>query len=76
MSLWRQISRGLRVLTQRENADQEIDDEVKDYLRKRQAEAAELRREIESRQPGRAELRAKLLARRERQEHSHASAGG
>jgi uncharacterized protein (DUF433 family) len=51
-------------------------DEVKDYLRKRQAEAAELRREIESRQPGRAELRAKLLARRDRQEQGHASAGG
>jgi len=49
-------------------------DEVNDYLRKRQAEAAELRREIESRQPGRAELRAKLLARRDRQEQRHASA--
>ena len=40
-------------------------DEVNDYLRKRQAEADELRREIETRQPGRGELRAKLLARRD-----------
>ena len=51
-------------------------DEVKDYLQRREKEAAELRREIESRQPGRAELRAKLLARRSRQEQGHASAGG
>jgi uncharacterized protein (DUF433 family) len=50
-------------------------DVVNDYLRKRQAEAAGLRREIESRQPGRAELRAKLLARRDQQEQDHASAG-
>lgn len=48
-------------------------DEVNQYLSKRQAEAAELRRDIESRQPGRAELRAKLLARRDRQEKDHAS---
>jgi uncharacterized protein (DUF433 family) len=40
-------------------------DEVDQYLRKREAEAAELRREIESHQPGRAEFRAKLLARRQ-----------
>jgi putative ABC transport system permease protein len=38
MSLWRQISRGLRVLTHREDADQEIDDEVKDYLEHAAAE--------------------------------------
>lgn len=49
-------------------------EEVNDYLRKRQAEAAELRREIESQQVGRAELRAKLLARSDRQEQGHASA--
>ena len=49
-------------------------DEVNDYLLKRQAEAAELRREIESRQTGRGELRAKLLARRDQQEQGHASA--
>ena len=48
-------------------------EEVTDYLRTRQAEAAELRREIESRQPGRNELRAKLLARRDRQAQGHAS---
>ena len=38
MSLWRQISRGLRVLTHREATDQEIDDEVKDYLEHAAAE--------------------------------------
>jgi putative ABC transport system permease protein len=38
MSLWRQISRGLRVLTNRENADREIEDEVKDYLEHATAE--------------------------------------
>jgi uncharacterized protein (DUF433 family) len=43
-------------------------DEVNEYLQKRQTEAAELRREIESRQPDRADRRAKLLARRNRQE--------
>jgi uncharacterized protein (DUF433 family) len=49
---------------------------VDDYLRKRQVEAAALRREIESCQPNKAELRAKLMARRDRQENGHASAGG
>ena len=49
--------------------------EVNDYLQKRRAEAMELRNEIESRQPDRAELRAKLLAHRNRQEQGHASAG-
>jgi uncharacterized protein (DUF433 family) len=48
-------------------------DGIKEYLSKRQAKAAELRRQIEGRQPGRAELRAKLLARRDRQEQGHAS---
>lgn len=38
MSLWRQMSRGLRVLTHREDADQDIDDEVKDYLEHAAAE--------------------------------------
>lgn len=38
MSLWRQITRGLRVLTKREKADQEIDEEVKDYLERAAAE--------------------------------------
>ncbi|HBI42603.1 MAG TPA: hypothetical protein DDY78_07050 [Planctomycetales bacterium] len=51
-------------------------DAVNNYLRTRQAEAAALRREIESCQPNNAELRAKLLARRDRQENGHASAGG
>jgi uncharacterized protein (DUF433 family) len=51
-------------------------DTVNDYLRARRAEAAALRQEIESHQPDNAGLRAKLLARRDRQEHGHASAGG
>lgn len=50
-------------------------DEVQGYLRTRQAEAAELRREIESRQPGRAGLRAKLLARQARRDQENASPG-
>jgi uncharacterized protein (DUF433 family) len=41
-------------------------EDVNGYLQKRRAEAAELREEIESRQPDRTELRAKLLARRNR----------
>src|SRR6204780_1956432 len=32
MSLWRQLARGLRVLTNRTVADQEVADEVRDYL--------------------------------------------
>jgi putative ABC transport system permease protein len=32
MSFWRQLARGLRRLTSRENADREIDDEVRHYL--------------------------------------------
>ena len=32
MSLWRQLTRGVRVLTRREAADDELDDEVRDYL--------------------------------------------
>jgi len=39
-------------------------DDVKAYLREREAKAAELRQEIESQQPDRGEFRAKLLARR------------
>jgi uncharacterized protein (DUF433 family) len=49
-------------------------EEVSAYLRERETLAAELRREIESRQPDGAELRAKLLARRQQQEQGHASA--
>jgi uncharacterized protein (DUF433 family) len=51
-------------------------DEVNDYLRKREAEAAELRKQIEAGQPGRATLRAKLEARRNQQEQGHAPARG
>jgi uncharacterized protein (DUF433 family) len=51
-------------------------DTVNDYLRTRRAEAAALRKEIESHQPDKAGLRAKLLARRDRQEDGHASASG
>ena len=32
MSIWRQLARGVRVLTRREAADREIDDEVQHYL--------------------------------------------
>jgi putative ABC transport system permease protein len=32
MSLWRQLTHGLRVLTRREAADQDVADEVQDYL--------------------------------------------
>lgn len=51
-------------------------DEVSTYLREREAQAAELRREIESRQPNHGELRAKLLARRGQKENGHASPRG
>jgi hypothetical protein len=50
--------------------------EMNDYLRKRRAEAAELRREIEERQAGRPALRAKLEARRTQQEQDHAAPCG
>src|SRR5580704_17339284 len=32
MSLWRQLTRGLRALTNRRVADQDVDDEVQQYL--------------------------------------------
>lgn len=32
MSLWRQLTRGLRVLTRREAADRDVADEIRDYL--------------------------------------------
>src|SRR3954470_12555512 len=38
MSLWRQLTRGLRVLTNRRAADEDVADEVQDYLE--QASAA------------------------------------
>lgn len=51
-------------------------DEVRTYLREREAKAAEMRREIESRQPDGGGLRAKLLARRSQLEDGHASPRG
>jgi uncharacterized protein (DUF433 family) len=47
--------------------------EIDTYLLSRQAAADSLRREIEARQPGRAELRAKLLARKAQMELIHAA---
>jgi uncharacterized protein (DUF433 family) len=46
--------------------------EVEDYLRKRAEEAEAIRRTIEAKQPDRAELRARLLARRTQKEVVHA----
>jgi hypothetical protein len=49
--------------------------EIDDYLNTRRQEAEKLRQEIEAKQPNRAELRAKLLARKARMElagcHAH-----
>ena len=42
MSLWRQLTRGLRVLTHRSAADQDVADEVQHYLE--QATAAHVAR--------------------------------
>jgi len=47
--------------------------EVDDYLDNRVDEASKLRREIEAHQPGRSELRAKLLARKAVMDVAHAS---
>jgi uncharacterized protein (DUF433 family) len=49
--------------------------EVDEYLHARREEAERLRQEIEAKQPGRAELRAKLLARKAQMEREHASPG-
>jgi uncharacterized protein (DUF433 family) len=49
--------------------------EVEDYLRKRAEEAESIRRTIEAKQPDRAELRARLLARRVQKEGGHAPPG-
>jgi uncharacterized protein (DUF433 family) len=49
--------------------------EVEEYLRTRREEAERLRQEIEAKQPERAGLRAKLLARKELMEREHASSG-
>lgn len=47
--------------------------EIDGYLEARRQEAENLRHEIESKQPDRAEIRAKLLARKEQMELAHAS---
>src|SRR5947209_523415 len=49
--------------------------EVDDYLQPRRQEAEKLRQEIESKQPSRVELRAKLMARKAQMELAHASPG-
>jgi uncharacterized protein (DUF433 family) len=48
-------------------------DEVDEYLRTRRQEADALRQEIEAKQPGRLELRDKLLARKAQRELTHAA---
>jgi len=50
-------------------------DEVADYLRKRAAEATEIRRTIEAKQPDRAGSRTPLMARRVQQEKAQGSSG-
>jgi uncharacterized protein (DUF433 family) len=47
--------------------------EVEQYLATRRQEAEALRREIEAKQPSRAELREKLLARKAQMDLTHAS---
>ncbi len=49
--------------------------EIDDYVQGRRQEAEKLRQEIEAKQPNRAELRAKLLARKAQMELEHASPG-
>jgi uncharacterized protein (DUF433 family) len=49
--------------------------EVDEYLRSRREEAERLRQEIEAKQPGRADLRSKLLARKAQMGLEHASSG-
>jgi uncharacterized protein (DUF433 family) len=49
--------------------------EIDDYLLTRRQEAEKLREEIEAKQPGRMDLRAKLLARKAQMELTHASPG-
>jgi uncharacterized protein (DUF433 family) len=49
--------------------------QVQDYLRKRAEEAEAIRRTIEAKQPDRAELRARLMARRAQKEGGHAPPG-
>jgi hypothetical protein len=47
--------------------------EVDEYLRARRQEGEQLRQEIEANHPNRAQLRAKLLARKAQMELAHAS---
>lgn len=47
--------------------------DIHDYLHIRRQEAEKLRQEIEAKQPGRVELRAKLLARKAQMELAHAA---
>ena len=49
--------------------------DVDDYVHARRQEAEKLRQEIEATQPNRAELRAKLLARKAQMELADASSG-
>jgi uncharacterized protein (DUF433 family) len=49
--------------------------DIDEYLASRRTEADALRREIESKQPSRVDLRAKLLARKAQMDLAHASAG-
>jgi len=49
--------------------------EIDDNLRARRQEAEKLRQEIEAQRPGRAELRAKLLARKVQRELARTSPG-
>lgn len=49
--------------------------EVEDYLRRRAGDAAVIRQGIEAKQPDRAELRARLKARRAQKEVVHAPLG-
>lgn len=48
---------------------------VDEYLQGRREEAERLRQEIEAKQPNRADLRAKLLARKALMEREHTSSG-
>src|SRR4051812_17966836 len=48
-------------------------EDIDDYLHSRRQDADKLRQEIEAKQPSRAELRAKLLARKAQMELAHAS---
>ena len=66
MSLWRQLSRGLRVLRNREAADEEIGDEVRHYLEETTAAfAAKGLTPDEARRAARMEMGSALAVREE-----------